>query len=81
MEYDKANLFCSVQPFSNQETAESSVQTVRVSREIAPIKSWAPAKKGANEEFSGIMSRDFPELAKVNDEALDRIAKSLRRRE
>jgi hypothetical protein len=70
-----------VQRVSNQETAGTSIQSVRVSREIAPIKDWAPAKKGTNAKFSGIMTQDFPELQKLNDDQVDRIVNSVRRRE
>lgn len=70
-----------VKPFSNQGMPELSFQSVKVIREIIPIKAWAPAKKGTNEEFSGIIERDFPELSNLTDEQIDRVVSSLRRRE
>jgi hypothetical protein len=69
-----------IRPISNQRLPEVSIESVRMSREIVPIKKWAPAKQGANARFSGIMSQDFPELANLGDEQLDRVANSLRRR-
>jgi hypothetical protein len=70
-----------IESFSNRGIAESSVQTVRASREVTPIKEWAPAKLGTNEQFSGALSKNFPELARLSDDQVDRILNASRRRE
>jgi hypothetical protein len=66
---------------SNQRMPDVSIESIKVLREVAPIKKWAPAKGGANARFSGIMSHDFPELETLREEEVDRIVDSLRRRE
>jgi len=68
-------------PISNQGMSKVSNESVKVLREVAPIKKWAPAKKGANAKFSGVMSQDFPEVANLKEEQVDRIVDSLRQRE